>query len=273
MKDTIQQKPSDKTKAVKSGGRAGEKDGHGALGKGFAILQCFTSATPELGSSEMARMTGIPQSTVWRLCSSLIQMGFLVSLPGRQTMRPGIPCLGLGHAVLATLPIGELALPEMQSMASRHEGAVSLGARDGLNMIFLQRCQGASVIVADLRVGSRISMSTSATGWAYLAALAAAERNKLVAELSASLGKQWSVVEPKLAAAMREFDKHGYVISKGSSNARINGVAVPVKSPDGSAILSLSAAGIGEIFTPEKLARVGTELKGLAMKLGPLLTS
>jgi DNA-binding IclR family transcriptional regulator len=62
------------------------------------------------------------------------------------------------------------------------------------------------------------------------------------------------------------------VVSKGSSNARINAVAVPVKSPDGSVMLSLSSAGISEIFHAEKLAQLGSELKLLAAKLAPLLS-
>jgi DNA-binding IclR family transcriptional regulator len=243
-----------------------------ALARGLQILQCFTASTPELGASEISRMTGMPQPTVWRICHTLIELGFLVVLAGRQTMRPGIPLLGLGHAVLAGMPIGELALPDMQSIASRYEGAVSLGARDGLNMIYLQRCQGSAIILADLRVGSRVPMATSATGWAYLAGLEAAERNKLVADLSASLGKQWSTVEPKLVAALRQFDKQGYIVNKGSLHARINSVAVPILSPDRSVTLSISSGGISEIFNSEKLALIGAELKSLANKLGPLLS-
>jgi DNA-binding IclR family transcriptional regulator len=242
-----------------------------ALAKGLQILQCFTPATPELGASELARMTGMPQPTVWRLCYTLIRLGFLVAVPGRQSMRPGIPLLGLGHAVLADLSIGELALPDMQSIASRYEGAVSLGARDGLNVIYLQRCQGSAIILADLKVGSRVPMATSATGWAYLAGLEVAERNKLMAELSASLGKQWSVIEPRLSTALRNFEKQGYIVNKGSLHPRINSVAVPVKSPDSSTILSISSGGISEVFTSETLARIGAELKILAAKLGPLL--
>ena len=80
------------------------------------------------------------------------------------------------------------------------------------------------------------------------------------------------MIEPKLATALGQFAKQGYVVSKGSSNARINAVAVPVKSPDGSVILSLSSAGISEIFHADKLARLGSELKLLAAKLAPLLS-
>jgi DNA-binding IclR family transcriptional regulator len=243
-----------------------------ALAKGLEVLQCFSPSTPELGASEIARMTGMPQPTIWRICYTLIQLGFLVVLPGRQTMRPGIPLLGLGHAVLAGLPIGDLALPDMQSIASRYEGAVSLGARDGLSMIYLQRCQGSAIILADLRVGSRVPMATSATGWAYLAGLETAERSKLMAELSASLGRQWSTIEPKLTTALRQFEKQGYIVNKGSLHARINSVAAPVKSPDGSITLSISSGGISELFNSEKLAQIGSELKVLAAKLGPLLS-
>jgi hypothetical protein len=89
-----------------------------ALAKGLEVLQCFGPSTPELGASEIARMTGMPQPTVWRICYTLIQLGFLVVLPGRQTMRPGIPLLGLGHAVLAGLPRGDLELPDMLAIAS-----------------------------------------------------------------------------------------------------------------------------------------------------------
>jgi DNA-binding IclR family transcriptional regulator len=185
-------------------------------------------------------------------------------------MRPGIPLLGLGHAVLAGLPIGDLALPDMQSIASRYKGAVSLGARDGLSMIYLQRCQGSAIILADLRVGSRVPLATSATGWAYLAGLETAERNKLMAVLSASLGRQWSTIEPKLTTALRQFEKQGYIVNKGSLHARINSVAVPVKSSDGSITLSISSGGISELFNSEKLAEIGSELKVLAVKLGPL---
>jgi DNA-binding IclR family transcriptional regulator len=237
-----------------------------ALAKGLEVLQCFGPSAPELRASEIARMTGMPRPTVWRICYTLIQLGLLVMLPGGQTMRRGIP-------LLAGLPIGDLALPDMQSIASRYKGAVSLGARDGLSMIYLQRCQGSAIILADLRVGSRVPIATSATGWAYLAGLETAERNKLMAVLSASLGRQWSTIEPKLTTALRQFEKQGYIVNKGSLHARINSVAVPVKSSDGSITLSISSGGISELFNSEKLAEIGSELKVLAVKLGPLPSS
>ena len=125
------------------------------LARGMEVLSCFTVATPELGASQIARLTGLPQPTVWRFCHTLIKLGYLDLIPGRQTMRPGVKSLGLGQAVLMGQPIANVALPHMQAIASRHEGAVSLGARDGLNMIYLQRCQGSSIILAALSTAMR----------------------------------------------------------------------------------------------------------------------
>lgn len=42
-----------------------------SLAKGLEVLRCFTPARPELGTSEIARLTGMPQPTVWRLCYTL----------------------------------------------------------------------------------------------------------------------------------------------------------------------------------------------------------
>ena len=243
-----------------------------ALARGMDVLRCFSVATPELGTSQIARLTGLPQPTVWRLCHTLLELGYLDAIPGRQTMRPGIRLLGLGQAVLLGQPIAELALPHMQAIANRHEGAVSLGARDGLSMIYLQRCQGSSIILADLRIGSRVPLATSATGWAYIAGLGQSERKAVLNELRAERRENWPEIEAKLLEALNDFESTGYMVNIGSLHPRINSVAVPIYSPDGNEILSLSSGGISQIFDPPKLADIGRELKALADKLAPLLT-
>ena len=242
-----------------------------ALARGMEVLRCFSVANPELGTSQIARLTGLPQPTVWRLCHTLLELGYLDAIPGRQTMRPGIRLLGLGQAVLLGQPIAELALPHMQAIASRHEGAVSLGARDGLSMIYLQRCQGSAIILADMRVGSRVPLATSATGWAYIAGLGQAERKAVLSELRAERRENWAEIETKLLDALNDYDSTGYIVNIGSLHARINSVAVPIHSPDCSEILSLSSGGIIQVFDPTKLAEIGRELKNLADKLAPLL--
>ena len=243
------------------------------LAKGLEVLQCFTPTSSELSVSDIARKTGIPQPSAWRICHTLMQLGFLIPVQGRQTIRLGIPVLTLGYAALSKLSFGDLALNDMQLIANRHSGAVSLGARYGLDMVYIQRCQGSAIVLADLRVGSRVPIATSATGWAYIAGLDEISRATLLAEIRDALGKEWPPIERKLVSALKGFAKVGFVINEGSLHPRINGVAVPIRPIGSSTILSLSSGGINEVFTPPVLNQVGAELKNLAAKLEPLFAS
>jgi DNA-binding IclR family transcriptional regulator len=214
----------------------------------------------------------LPQPTVWRLCHTMTELGFLVQAPDQDRLRLGLPVLTLGYAVLASQRIGETAKPYMEAIAKRYQGAVSLGARDGLNMVYLQRCQGSSIILADLSVGSRVPLAYSATGWAYLVAIPERDRKLLLAEVRAKDRQKWTATEPSFEASLREFKKSGYVVNIGSLHPQVNAVAVPVPAQDGSVLLTISSGGINSVFTSKVLHEVGAELKSLAEKLGRALT-
>lgn len=271
-------KPAKKTKESEpSAAAAAEKEKDRqyvtALARGLEVLRCFTRATPVLGTAEIARMTGLPQPTVWRLCYTLLQEGYLVQDDRSDKLRPGIPVLGLGYAAIAGMPVAELARADMQAIASRYQGAVSLGMRDGVNMVYLQRCQGSSIILRDLDVGSRVPLASSVTGWAYMAGLGESQREALFEELSKAEQQRWPELLPKIRQALSEFKHTGYVLNKGSLHEQINAVAVPVISEDGSVLLSLSSGGISQLFDDAKLVQVGAELKQLAARLVPALNA
>jgi DNA-binding IclR family transcriptional regulator len=242
-----------------------------ALAKGLQVLRCFSTHGPELGASEIAAILGMPQPTIWRICHTLLELGYLVTDADRSRMRLGLPVLGLGYSALSSLTVETLAVGEMEEIASRYEGAVSLGAPDGLEMVYIQRCQGSAIIHANLRVGSRVPMASSGTGWAYLAALAPASQAEYFAALAQRHTAQWQSLEGPLKKALELFSSTGFVTNLGHMHPRINSVAVPVWSPDGQSVLSLSCGGINDVFTPERLPQIGRDLLGLAERLGPSL--
>ncbi|HEY8608404.1 MAG TPA: IclR family transcriptional regulator [Noviherbaspirillum sp.] len=253
---------------AQQGGREKDRQYVTALARGLEVLRCFSPARPVLGTADIARMTGLPQPTAWRLCYTLLQEGYLVPAE-RDKLRLGIPVLSLGYAVLGSAPIADLAKPEMQRIALKYQGAVSLGVRDGRDMVYLQRCQGSSIILSELRVGSRVPLATSVTGWAYIAGLGAAEREALFDELASE--REWDKLRPKVEQALADYDRTGYVINKGSLHPQVNAVAVPLKSDDGRVLLSLSSGGISQMFDDGRLQEVGAELRKLSADLVPAL--
>jgi DNA-binding IclR family transcriptional regulator len=244
-----------------------------ALSRGLEILRCFDAQRPSLGTVEIARLTGLPQPTVWRLCHTLVEEGYLVQTERKDKLRPGIPILSLGYSAIASTPIAELAIDAMRAIAIRHEGSVALGMRDGSSMIYVQRCQGSQIVFRDLGIGSRVPLLTSSTGWGYLAGLDERRRKAVMAEIKQDQPEQYRQMARKFVAAMQDFSRAGYVVNKGLLHPQINGVSVPVVSDDGAKIMGLSAGGITQLFDDRKLKLVGADLKKLAAELSSVLTT
>jgi len=59
-----------------------------ALSKGLQVLRCFNEDRRELSTAEIARLTGMPQPSVWRLCYTLLQEGFLVKSSQNDKLLP-----------------------------------------------------------------------------------------------------------------------------------------------------------------------------------------
>jgi DNA-binding IclR family transcriptional regulator len=265
-------KKSTMTLATKINSDAKDRQFVTALARGLCILRCFSAEQPSLGTAAIARMTGLAQPTVWRLCHTLVIEGYLVQMDSDK-LRLGIPVLSLGYSAIAATPLAELARTDMLAIAVRHQGAVSLGIPDGESMVYLQRCQGSQIVLRDMSVGSRVPVLTSVTGWAWLAGLAPELRQQALAQLRAGDPKIYSAMLPKIELALKEYEAVGYVINKGSMHSQINAVGVPVISDDGCTVLALSSGGLSQLFDDATLNALGIELKKLAVQLSAALTA
>lgn len=237
-----------------------------ALARGLDILGCFSSSRPEIGGTQLAAMTGLPQPTVWRLCYTMIRLGYLVPVSGDK-LRPGIPVLKLGRAALASIPLAEVARAPMQAMANRFGSASGLGARDGGRMVFVQRCLSEAQLVMNLRVGARLPLLSSAVGWGLLAGLEKAEREALVAEY-APADPRWPEIRAAFEDAMASYAKDGFILNLGVFHSGYNTAAVPVRGADGRPLFALSCAGSATTHSAEFLRRkVAPTLRAIARDL------
>lgn len=236
------------------------------LARGLEILSCFSRARAEIGGTEIAAMTGLPQPTVWRLCNTMVKLGYLVPVSGEK-LRPGIPLLRLGRAALSTISIAQAARAPMQEMADRFGAATGLAARDGEMMVFVQRCLSEAQLVMNLRVGSRLSLSTSAVGWGYLSGLDESAREGLIATVAVR-DPRWPTVEPQFRRALAEAAEAGYILNIGAFHKGYNTAAVPIRGADGAPVYALSCAGSSTTLSPARLRRdIAPHLLELARSL------
>jgi DNA-binding IclR family transcriptional regulator len=237
-----------------------------ALARGLQILGCFSAARPSIGVTEIAGMLGLPQPTVWRLCHTMTKLGYL-ALDDEERLRPALAVLRLGYTVLSELTAAKLARPHLQELADRFGGAAGVAVRDGADMRFVERCESDSQLLMNLRVGSRVSLATSALGWAYLAGLPEAEREEVVGATEADR-KAWRAVEGPFRRALEEYEGHGFIVNPGVFHPGYNTAAVPVVGADGRSLFALNCGGATSIVSLAQLrTEIGPRLRALATML------
>ena len=201
--------------------------------RGLAVLRCFDLGRERLGSSEIARMTGLPQPTVWRLCKTLEHGGYLVADADGQCFRPGLPILTLGFAALDTLELAELARPPLLEISSRFEGAASLSTRDGASMLYLQRCEAPRTVLSlNVRVGSEVPVITTGTGWAHLAGLTPKERAAVLRICREADPARFKAHESAARDAVAAYAVQGYVENIDVFFPGLTTVAVPLATSE-----------------------------------------
>lgn len=237
-----------------------------ALGRGLRILRCFGGDQASLSVQEIARMTGLPQPTAWRLCFTLLQEGFLVCSGEPHRMALGLPALALGHAAQRHQPLPKVALPPMQALTEQHRLGTSLAIRDGVEMLYLQRTHGDFVYFND-PVGARRPFAVAPTAWACYAAYGETERTSLARLLERQSPATWPETAARLAQAREEFAQHGFVTNIGAMHPQLNAVAVPIRSLRSEKVYALSASGLAAQWPRRKLLAIGRELVELAAQL------
>ena len=147
-----------------------------SLARGLDILRCFSAVEPTLSNSEIAAYTGLPRSTVSRLTSTLVSMGYLRINENTKRYQVGAAVLGLGYAALANLRIIDVARPHMQTLADSTKSLVSLATRERLSMMYLESCASDSSLTFKMGRGVSMPMLSTSIGRVFLATIPQSER-------------------------------------------------------------------------------------------------
>lgn len=224
-----------------------------ALARGLNILRCFDADHTELGSVELSKMTGLPQSTVWRLCYTLLQCGFLVPCEKNDKLQIGTAVMSLGYAALSMLGFDETLRREMREVAVEFDAAVSIASPDQDDMIITQRARGNGVLLVNLSVGSRLPIVRSSFGWGYLALLSEEKRREEIERLIPRDHPEKKFLEDNIRKAVDDFYQHGYIINCGVFNKNINAVAIPFLDPQGSKIHVINCGAPAQVLSAKVL--------------------
>lgn len=235
-----------------------------ALSRGLQILDCFKFEDKFLGNSQIAERTGLPKATVSRLTYTLTELGYLRYSESLGKYNFGPSLINIGYSLLSHMGARRIARPLMQALAEHSHGAVNLGIREGLHMVYVDTYRSATNLLIQLDVGSKLPLASSAMGRAYLCVLSDEKRESLLEEIRLSDEENWPEVKRGIDRAFEEFQKYGYCKSVGSWRNEVNAVSVPLVLDDGSGIMAFSCGGPSFQFTEQLIdSDIGPRLLNL----------
>lgn len=216
-----------------------------ALARGLELLRCFKMGDVALTNQDFARRTGLPKPTVSRLTHTLCVLEYLVldSRTGTYYLGPGV--LKLGFGVLAGMDIGDRARSVMRELSRGPNTyiTVALGERHLSDVIYVGVERSLENVSLSLSIGARLSVFHSAIGRAILVGMLEDDREEIFAQAARDDFHGDANRRQEFAQALAEYQDVGYCSSWGEWRSDVNGIAVPVRSLEGSRVYGLNVGG------------------------------
>jgi DNA-binding IclR family transcriptional regulator len=245
-----------------------------ALSRGLDVLRAFRPSDGLLGNQELAARTNLPKPTISRLTYTLTKLGYLTPVPRFEKYQLAPAAMALGYSALANMGIRHLSDPYRDQLMRETGGAVAIGARDRLSMIYFGQSRSELTVGVLLDVGSKVPIATTAMGRAYLWALPDDERDELMQEIKEHVGPQkWPKVREGIERAGECIAKHGFAMSAGEWHNDIHAVGVALKLNDGTGPYAFNCGAPAFKFSEVLLKNdIGPRLVTMVRKIETALT-
>jgi DNA-binding IclR family transcriptional regulator len=244
-----------------------------ALSRGLEVLRAFRPNDGLLGNQEIAARTNLPKPTISRLTYTLTRLGYLTQVPRFEKYQLAPAAMALGYSALANLGIRHMSDPFRDKLMQETGGAVAIGARDRLSMIYFGQSRSELTVGVLLDVGSRIPIATTAMGRAYLLALPEDERTVLLRQIRENAGNRWPKIKEGIERAGDMIARHGFAISAGEWQSDIHAAGVALNLNDGTGPYAFNCGAPAFKFSEDRLIHdIGPRLLAMVKNIEKAMT-
>lgn len=254
-------------------GRGGDHDGNGsypgtqAVQRAVGLLKAFTPERPVLRLPELAGLSGLNKTTVYRLLSALVAEGLVERLPEAGGYRLGPELLALGSRALGATGLRAASRAELQALAYATRETATLEVLVGRDVLILDEAIGDYVVGSMPSLGTRWPAHTTSTGKVLLAHLPGPTLDDLLrGPLPAATPR--TVTDP--AALRRELGRvrdRGWALASEELEAGFLAVGAPVRDAGGEVVAAVSVGGPRGRLNQERVKEIVALLPAAAARI------
>ncbi len=214
-----------------------------ALQRGLRLLELFTRSEKGLPASQVAKLSGLPVSTVHRFLMNLESAGYL-NCSGTGVYHLGMACFSLGQAALGQLDIRRLSVPYLHQLNTQTRETIHLTVRQGLSAVYVEKLDSPEPLRIYSRIGAAVPLHCTAVGKVILAYMPQDELASILPQVEFKRRTPNSVGSlQELQAQLQKVRRSGYACDLEENEAHIRCVAAPIWDHAGAVNAALSITG------------------------------
>jgi DNA-binding IclR family transcriptional regulator len=236
-----------------------------SVSRALAILQAFDETKPELGVTELGRLTGIDKSTVYRLLSDLQQGGLIEQNPETTKYHLGFGLVRLAGLALQHLDLPRVARTYLQELVELSQETVNLSVMtDDGRIINIDGITSPRMVRNVGWIGREMPLHAVSGGKVMMAYLPK-ERVKQILSGELQCYTERTVTDPaQLCEELKQIRRQGYGIAEEELEEGLSAVAAPIWNHEGQVVAVISVSGPSFRLPRKRLIELGGATKRTA---------
>ncbi len=247
-------------------------DGTGSLEKALDVLEAVGDAPQGLTQMEITQRLTLPRTTVYRLLATLVSRGLLRRDPLRKVYCLGFRCFEMARKAYAAPDLVAAAAGELRALRDVTGETSYLATLDGLEVISLERYDGAHSQRSQAALGQRKPVYCTSQGKAILSVMDAEARDAVIRDIHLKPLTPHTITDRRrLSAELKITAARGWSMDDEEIVLGVRCVGAPVVDQDGTVRGAISVAGPAWRMTRARAELLGPELSEAARRVGAQL--
>ncbi|HEY2020802.1 IclR family transcriptional regulator [Paraburkholderia sp.] len=211
--------------------------GAAAFSKFIAVLQLIADAQSPPNVAKLSAASGYPRPTVHRIVAALQAEGLVIATGSGNTFGLGPRLINLASHSWERSDLRVAASDALMALRDITSETIHLAVPSQGEMVYIEKLESPHAVRMASRIGTRVSLTSSSVGKAYMATLGAVEREALLKNAPLERFTEHTLTD--LDAVRQEFDataQRGYAEDREENEASICCYGAAIRAPDGRAV-------------------------------------
>ena len=223
----------------------------------FAILEEIADNQGEASLAELGRALSIPHSTIHRILSTLLNLGYVEQNQQNGHYKLGLKLLHLSNAVLESLELRSMSQKYLKELMQETGETANLVVLDGDEVVYIEKEESRASVRVFKLIGARAPVHTTGAGKVLLSEMAHIDIIEILRRKGLpSLTPQSIIDSTRFFDELEIVKKQGFALDDEECELGARCIAVPVRNHTGRVIASLSISGPTSRLTNQRIRKL-----------------